>query len=36
MIPSVFIIDAQGRIVRFFRGVRGEATLRAALNGVGF
>jgi peroxiredoxin/outer membrane lipoprotein-sorting protein len=34
-IPSVYLIDAQGKVVRFFVGARDEATLRAALRSVG-
>jgi thiol-disulfide isomerase/thioredoxin len=34
-IPSVFLIDGDGKVVRFFRGTHDEASLRAALKGVG-
>jgi peroxiredoxin/outer membrane lipoprotein-sorting protein len=34
-IPTVFLIDADGKVVRFFRGAKGEDTLRAALQAVG-
>jgi peroxiredoxin/outer membrane lipoprotein-sorting protein len=35
-IPTVFLIDRDGKIVRFFRGAKDEAAFRAALKGVGF
>ena len=34
-IPVVFLIDKEGKVVRFFRGARDEATLRSALQSVG-
>jgi thiol-disulfide isomerase/thioredoxin len=34
-IPATFLIDAQGKIVRFFRGAKDEAELRAALKSAG-
>lgn len=34
-IPTVFLIDKDGTIVRFFSGARDEATLRAALKAIG-
>jgi len=34
-IPSVFLIDASGKVVKFFKGAREEAELRAALKSVG-
>lgn len=34
-IPSMFLIDRDGKIVRFLRGARDEAALRAALRSVG-
>ena len=33
-IPSVFLIDPEGRIVKFFRGAQDESTLRTALKSV--
>jgi peroxiredoxin len=35
-IPSMFLIDRNGRVVRFFRGAHEEEDLRAALKSVGF
>lgn len=34
-IPTVFLLDKDGKVVRFFRGSRDEAALRAALSAVG-
>jgi len=34
-IPSVFLIDAQGKVVKFFKGAHDEKDLRAALKTVG-
>jgi len=34
-IPSVFLIDANGKVVKFFKGAREEAELRGALKSVG-
>ena len=34
-IPSIFIIDGNGKVVRFLRGAHGEADLRAALKAAG-
>ena len=34
-IPATFLIDRDGKIVRFFSGTKDEETLRAALKGVG-
>jgi len=34
-IPSVFVIDRQGKIVRFLRGAHDAADLRAALKAAG-
>ncbi len=34
-IPSVFLFDAEGKVVRFFRGAQEEKTLRAAIAGMG-
>jgi peroxiredoxin/outer membrane lipoprotein-sorting protein len=30
-IPTIFLVDAQGKVVRFFRGTRDESALRTAL-----
>jgi peroxiredoxin/outer membrane lipoprotein-sorting protein len=35
-IPSIFIIDRDGKVVRFLRGAHDEAELRAALKSAGF
>jgi peroxiredoxin/outer membrane lipoprotein-sorting protein len=35
-IPTVFIINREGKVVRFFNGGQPEATFRAALRSVGF
>ena len=35
-IPTTFLIDPEGRIVRFFRGAKDEETLRSALAAMGF
>ena len=34
-IPTIFLIDREGQIVRFLKGARDEAALRAALRSVG-
>ncbi len=34
-IPSVFLIDKDGKVVRFFKGARDEESLRSALKGAG-
>jgi peroxiredoxin/outer membrane lipoprotein-sorting protein len=34
-IPSVFLIDRDGNVVKFFKGARSEGELRTALRGVG-
>lgn len=34
-IPTVFLIDGQGKVVRFFRGAKDEKQLRAALKSAG-
>ena len=34
-IPTTFLIDSQGKIVRFFSGAKDESTLRAALKNAG-
>jgi peroxiredoxin len=34
-IPTIFIIDREGRVVRFLRGAHDEAELRAALKSAG-
>jgi peroxiredoxin/outer membrane lipoprotein-sorting protein len=31
VLPTVFLVDAQGKVVRFFRGARDESALRTAL-----
>jgi thiol-disulfide isomerase/thioredoxin len=34
-IPTIFLIDREGKVVRFLKGARDEAALRSALKGVG-